>query len=363
MSVRALRSLVIVLLLVFAGAAQAAFTVYTSQAAFLAAVAAPATDNYNDLALGSVPGPLIRAAAPYGYTANTTSPDFFIIGTAADAWLSTDVSDDTITFNAIPASVRGIGGRFFVTDFEGAVAAGQTVTLVATDGDGTSTQQIVNATQTSFLGFVSTGPLTSLTVTATNLMPDTAWPTVNDLVLATAASAPPAVLVSAASRKVHAAAGTFDLPLALTPLNNPTTEPRQGPTATVVMTFDKGVTGATTTVTEGTATPTLTTFGGNDVIVSLAGVSDRQYVAVSLTNVTGADGSTGGAGVVRIGFLMGDVNQSRAVSVADLGLVNAQLAQPVTAVNFLKDVNVTGTLTVADKGVTNAALTHSLPPP
>ena len=40
------------------------------------------------------------------------------------------------------------------------------------------------------------------------------------------------------------------------------------------------------------------------------------------------------------------MNQSRVVTVADLGLVNAQLAQPVTAANYLRDVNATGTLTV-----------------
>jgi hypothetical protein len=66
---------------------------------------------------------------------------------------------------------------------------------------------------------------------------------------------------------------------------------------------------------------------------------------------------------VRVGFLLGDVNQSRVVSVADLGLVNAQLAQVVTAANYLKDVNVSGTLTVADKGITNANLTKALPAP
>jgi hypothetical protein len=161
---------------------------------------------------------------------------------------------------------------------------------------------------------------------------------------------------------VHGGAGTFDLPLVLTP-TNPTTEPRQGPTATVVMTFDKGVSGATTTITEGTATAALTTFSGNDVVVSLAGVTDQQYVTVSLTNVTSADGGTGGTGTVRIGFLLGDVNQNRVVTVADLGLVNAQLAQQVTAANYLKDVNVSGTLTLADKGITNSRLTKTLPPP
>ena len=48
---------------------------------------------------------------------------------------------------------------------------------------------------------------------------------------------------------------------------------------------------------------------------------------------------------------------------ADLGLVNAQLAQPVTASNYLKDINFSGTLTVADKGLANAHLTEALPAP
>ena len=66
---------------------------------------------------------------------------------------------------------------------------------------------------------------------------------------------------------------------------------------------------------------------------------------------------------MRVGFLAGDVNQNRVVTVADLGLVNAQLAQLVTAANYLKDVNASGTLTVADKGITNANLTKALPAP
>jgi hypothetical protein len=66
---------------------------------------------------------------------------------------------------------------------------------------------------------------------------------------------------------------------------------------------------------------------------------------------------------VRLGFLLGDVNQNRAVAVSDVGLVNQQLAQQVTASNYLKDVNASGTLTVGDKGIVNANLTHSLPAP
>jgi adenine/guanine phosphoribosyltransferase-like PRPP-binding protein len=57
------------------------------------------------------------------------------------------------------------------------------------------------------------------------------------------------------------------------------------------------------------------------------------------------------------------VNQNRVVSVADLGLVNQQLAQLATAANYLKDVNATGVVTVADKGITNANLAKALPAP
>lgn len=175
----------------------------------------------------------------------------------------------------------------------------------------------------------------------------------------------PAVLQSAVSRKVQGAAGTFDLTLTLAPAvnHNPTTEPRQGPTQTVVFTFDKPIAGATVTVTEGTATAAAPTFSGNDVIVDLTGVTDIQYVTVSLTNVVGGDGSTGGTGEARIGYLAGDVNQSRTVSLADVGLVNAALSQPVGASNYLKDVNASGTITLADKAQTNADLTHALPTP
>ncbi len=164
------------------------------------------------------------------------------------------------------------------------------------------------------------------------------------------------------SRRAHGAAGSFSLPLAATPLN-PTTEPRQGPTHSIVFTFDKPVNAAVPSVSEGTATVGTATFSGNDVVVPLSGVLDQQYVTISLGAVGSTDGGTGGTGSVRLGFLAGDVNQSRVVTLTDVGQVNAQLAQAVTAANYLKDVNVSGTLSLADKVITNSSLTHALPPP
>jgi len=172
-------------------------------------------------------------------------------------------------------------------------------------------------------------------------------------------------LVSAKSRRVHGSAGTFEILLNAV-ATSPTTEPRSGGAGgnhTIVFTFDKPVAGGVAGVTAGTATAGAPTFDGNDMIVPLTGVSNQQYVTVSVSDVIAADGGTGGSGSVRVGFLLGDVNQNRVVTVSDLGLVNAQIAQLVSSANFLKDVNATGTLTVADKGIANTQITKALPAP
>jgi hypothetical protein len=175
-----------------------------------------------------------------------------------------------------------------------------------------------------------------------------------------ASSAP--TLLSAVSRKVHGAAGTFDLALSLAS-NNPSVEPRLGPNQTIVLTFDQPIAAATAQVTEGIATAGTPTFSGNSVITLLTAVADRQYVTLSLSGVMAAGGGTAGNGVVRTGFLAGDANQNRVASVADAGAVNTYLSQPVTAANFVLDINANGALTIADKGIVNANLTKALPAP
>jgi hypothetical protein len=196
----------------------------------------------------------------------------------------------------------------------------------------------------------------------TDIVDGSTPPTFNAAFSLSGTTAVAPVFQSAVSRRVHGGAGTFDLPLSAV-TTSPTTEARQGPGQTIVFTFDKPITAATATITEGTATARAPTFSGSNVIVGLTGVNNQQYVTIALTNVASSDGGTGGSGSVRLGFLVGDVNQNRVVTLADLGLVNAQLAQTVTAANYLKDVNASGTLSLADKGITNANLTKALPAP
>ena len=164
------------------------------------------------------------------------------------------------------------------------------------------------------------------------------------------------------TERTHVAAGIFDHVLGTDP-TSPITEPRIGPNHNLIFTFDKPVTGGTATVTEGIATVGTPVFSGYQMLVPLAGVADQKYVTVSLTNVTSADGGTGGTGSGRVGFLAGDVNGSRRLAVTDLVVVNAQLGKALTTANFLSDVNASGVITVLDKVIVNNNLGHLLPAP
>lgn len=178
-------------LLMTAGGAQAAISVYTSQASYLAAISAPGVDTYENFSItGSTPSPVVRTAGSYGYTANATpAGTFFGAGSNADRWLSTNTATDSVIFNAFTGGVRGLGGFFFGSDINGQFRAGSII-VTATDASGTVSQTITGATTSSFLGFVSTGPLLSASVSAVQPTGAFLWPTINNLTLGSAAVAP-----------------------------------------------------------------------------------------------------------------------------------------------------------------------------
>ena len=95
-----------------------------------------------------------------------------------------------MTFSAFTVGVRGIGGNFFGSNISGLFAPGD-LTLTATDASGTVTRTITGATMSSFLGFISDGPITQLTLAS--VQPSTGgflWPSVDNLVLAAAVPEP-----------------------------------------------------------------------------------------------------------------------------------------------------------------------------
>jgi hypothetical protein len=186
-----LKTVTLAALLLAAAAAQATVTVYTDRTAFLAALSAPGTDAFNDLARVETGSPLARSAGAYSYRASSgPTSDFWPAGSASDVWLATTVSTDTITFDQFSAGVRGFGGNFFGSDVNGNFSAGRTMILTATDGTSTRTVNLTNTTTTTFLGFISSDPLATVTLHGEGLPGVVYWATANDVTLGLVSAVP-----------------------------------------------------------------------------------------------------------------------------------------------------------------------------
>ncbi|PYI93038.1 MAG: hypothetical protein DME97_06950 [Verrucomicrobia bacterium] len=167
-------------------------------------------------------------------------------------------------------------------------------------------------------------------------------------------------------------AGTFNLPLPLT--GNSGIEGRSDGTSnyTVVLTFDTPVNGGSANVTNhtsncdnnipvGTGSVSSVSFSGNDMIVTLTGVTDQQVLTLSATGVTGTNGSTGGSGSVPVGFLWGNVNTDRIVNAGDTLLVRDNAGVTLDNTNFQYDVNLDGGVNVGDTTTVRNNSAHCVP--
>lgn len=184
-----IRTLILPILFCMSGLSHAALIVFTSQASFNAATAAQGVDTFAGFdTTATTPTPINRAAGVYGYTAMSPG-GFFGAGTAADPALSTNFANDSITFNNFTNGAQAIGGNFYDSNLAGEFAPGS-ITVTAFDQSGTATQTIIDATVSSFLGFVSTDSLVSLTVTTTD---PGLFATVDNLTIALRAGTPTGV--------------------------------------------------------------------------------------------------------------------------------------------------------------------------
>lgn len=174
----------VVLGLLGAVPASAAPIVYTDQAAFLAAVSNVGVDTFDDLGVNNLGvNSLNRSAGPYTYSASVDLSTFWGLDSAGDTWLSTEQAGGVVTFDSFSPEVQGFGAFFFATTQAGGVISWP-VTVTANDASGgTTTVTLSDLLPTTFLGFVSDGALTSVTVATSD---GGFWPTVNDLHLASA---------------------------------------------------------------------------------------------------------------------------------------------------------------------------------
>jgi hypothetical protein len=165
--------------------------------------------------------------------------------------------------------------------------------------------------------------------------------------------------VSVVSRKVHGAAGTFDINLPL--LGTRGIECRSpGQTGTpgvdykMVFTFPSAVTSCGTAST-GTVSPP----SGNTCTVNLTGLPNGQYTTVTLSGAADSDGTGNVSGTM--GLLLGDVNANRLVNSTDTSIVQAQSGKQVTISNFRTDVNANGLINSTDTSIVQSKSGTGLP--
>ena len=169
---------------------------------------------------------------------------------------------------------------------------------------------------------------------------------------------------SAVSRKVHGAAGAFDIPLPLVEIGGAVgVEPRTTAVAgehQMVVTFPTSVTLTGASVTSGTGSVDNFSGSGTAVItVNLTGVTNAQRLGVTLANVN--NGTASGDVFIPMGLLAGDTSGNGSVSATDVSQTRAQSGQGVSMSNFREDVVVNGSINATDVSAVKAQSGTGLP--
>ena len=159
----------------------------------------------------------------------------------------------------------------------------------------------------------------------------------------------PIRLTAVQSRKSHGDAGTFDIEIERTATIDGafTVEPRaRGAGHNLIFQFEGVVTGAgtATMVPGGSATTSLDPARPNEVVVNLGSVAENRRITVTLANVNGSASLP----PVSLGFLVGDVDNSRAVDSGDISAIKARTGATTNSSNAKFDVNLTGSISAAD---------------
>ncbi len=100
----------------------------------------------------------------------------------------------------------------------------------------------------------------------------------------------------------------------------------------------------------------------HNYIVNLAGVSNQQYITVTLNNVHDVAGNSGNVTGPQMGVLIGDVNATGGVDGNDVSAVQSHTRQPVNSNAMARfDVNATGAIDGNDVSITQGHTRTSLP--
>jgi hypothetical protein len=164
------------------------------------------TDTFNDLTANTqfadqdnnyVGVPLFRPNGAFQYTVNAPGDSLFTTDTA-DIALSTTSPLSNIEFSLFSPGINAVGGNFFPTDAYFSVIPG--VITFTFNGDPGTTQTLTDPLGTDFIGFISDGDISSLSVGVNVANPDSANPadifaTVDNLTVGSTTPEPQSVLL------------------------------------------------------------------------------------------------------------------------------------------------------------------------
>ncbi len=166
--------------------AHAVTTVYTDQASYLAALGA--APRYTEAFAGTTGNGTTSIAftgSGYSYDFTSTNAATGVAGAVYrnGSFIGAQTDTRTLIITSSSGNFNAIGGNFFLTDIADATVAGS-VTLNL--GDGTTQTFTVGTTGTEFRGFISTTPITTLTMAPSVA---TTYNTVDNLTVANVAAA------------------------------------------------------------------------------------------------------------------------------------------------------------------------------
>ena len=193
------------ILLTASPASAATITVFHNVADFQDALFSfSPTDTFDDLPantqsvdLDNVGVPLLRTNGAFQYSVDAPGDSLFTTDTA-DIALSTTSPLSNIEFSLFSPGINAVGGNFFPTDAYFSVIPG--VITFTFNGDTGTTQTLTDPLGTDFIGFISDGDISSLSVGVNVANPDSANPadifaTVDNLTVGSTTPEPQSVLL------------------------------------------------------------------------------------------------------------------------------------------------------------------------
>ena len=170
-------------------------------------------------------------------------------------------------------------------------------------------------------------------------------------------------LQSVSSRKTHGTSDVFNLPVRYSEpiVGNISVEPRIAGTGhLIVFSYSLPIVSFGAVTVEDTSGNTVgsatISSSGNEVLVKLAGIGDGLRVKVSVNNINGLHSSS-----AAVGFLVGDLDDSREVTSGDLSMVKALAGRRADVNTFKADFNLSGNVTAGDVATVKARDGRKIP--